>query len=167
MAWTHAGFGVCLFAVAALGQQPAAGDRGDFDTFLRSFQHGTERFINGDPSVWKQHASPSERATLMGGWGDVKHGWAEVGPHYEWAARRFEPSGATLQVDYIETAVSGDLAYSVAIERSKARVAGQPAAADMALRVTHVFRKEGGGWKLLHRHADPLMAITPAGAVLK
>ena len=37
----------------------------------------------------------------------------------------------------------------------------------MTLRVTHAFRKEDGRWKLLHRHADPLVETTAPGAVLK
>jgi ketosteroid isomerase-like protein len=63
--------------------------------------------------------------------------------------------------------VSGDLAYTVTIERSEARVSGAGSVAPMALRVTHVFRKEDGVWKLVHRHADPLMDKTAPSAVLK
>jgi len=37
------------------------------------------------------------------------------------------------------------------------RLGGQQKPAPRALRVTQVFRKEGSSWKLLHRHADPLM----------
>jgi ketosteroid isomerase-like protein len=37
----------------------------------------------------------------------------------------------------------------------------------MSLGVTHLFRKEQGEWKLLHRHADPLMSKTAPAAVLR
>jgi ketosteroid isomerase-like protein len=57
--------------------------------------------------------------------------------------------------------------YTVAIERSEARVAGQDAPASMGLRVTHLFRKEDGEWKMIHRHADPLIDKTAAATVLK
>jgi hypothetical protein len=33
--------------------------------------------------------------------------------------------------------------------------------------VTHVFRLEDGGWKLVLRHADPLVARTAPDAVLR
>jgi hypothetical protein len=36
----------------------------------------------------------------------------------------------------------------------------------MSLRVTHLFRRERGEWKLLHRQADPLMSKTEPAAVL-
>ena len=62
--------------------------------------------------------------------------------------------------------VSGEIAYTVAIERSTVCVVGQDVPAAMSLRVTHLFRREEGGWKLLHRHADPLMTKTAATAVL-
>jgi ketosteroid isomerase-like protein len=136
-------------------------------SFLPRFEEGTERFINGDPALWKQNASHRDDVTLMGGWGDFKKGWHEVGPHYDWAAARFKESGAKLQVEYISTEVSGDLAYTVAIERSEVSLADQDQPAPMVLRVTHIFRKEGGVWKLVHRHADPLMGKTAPATVLQ
>jgi ketosteroid isomerase-like protein len=92
--------------------------------------------------------------------------FAEFLPRYEWAAARFEESGASVQFQYLSSGVSGELAYTVAIERSRVRIVGQEEPAAMSLRVTHLFRKEQGEWKLLHRHADPLMGKTAPGAVL-
>jgi ketosteroid isomerase-like protein len=63
--------------------------------------------------------------------------------------------------------VSGDLAYTVTIERSETRVSGAESVAPMVLRVTHIFRKEDGVWKLVHRHADSLMDKAAPSAVLK
>lgn len=47
------------------------------------------------------------------------------------------------------------------------KLEGQEKAAPMALRVTHVFRREEGAWKLMLRHADPLVAKTAPDAVLE
>ena len=72
-----------------------------------------------------------------------------------------------MEVEYLSAGASGDLAYTVAIERSEALLAGQDEPAPMALRVTHVFRKEEGVWKLVHRHADPLVDKTAPATVLR
>jgi ketosteroid isomerase-like protein len=74
---------------------------------------------------------------------------------------------ARLTVEYLSSFVSGDLACTVAIERSTVRLADQAAPAPMNLRVTHVFRREDGQWKLVHRHADPLLETTTPGSVLQ
>jgi ketosteroid isomerase-like protein len=37
----------------------------------------------------------------------------------------------------------------------------------MPLRVTNIFQKENGEWKLLHHHADPIMNKTAPAAVLE
>ncbi len=135
--------------------------------FLPQFEEGTQRFMNGDAGLWKENASHGADVTVVGGWGAYEKGWAEAGPRYDWAAARFKPSGAKLRVEYIASGVSGDLAYTVAIERSEVQVVDQSGVMPIALRVTHVFRKEAGTWKLLHRHADPLMAKTAPASVLQ
>jgi ketosteroid isomerase-like protein len=146
--------------------QPAATEE-SFHQFLTSFEEGTNRFINGDPTLWKANASQGDDATIMGAWGAYEQGWDEVGPRYDWAAARFRESGAKLDIEYLALGVSGDLAYTIANERSEALIVGQDKPAPMALRVTHLFRMENGAWKLIHRHADPLMEKTAPNTVLK
>jgi ketosteroid isomerase-like protein len=135
--------------------------------FLPEFEAGIRAFINGDAARWKQNASRRDDVTIMGAWGAYEIGWREAGPRYDWAAARFRESGATVDVEYISSGTSGDLGYTVAIERSLVHLANSGKPAQMALRVTHIFRKEDGAWKLVHRHADPLIAKTAPATVLK
>lgn len=163
-------FLLCLLTGAALMSLGNAHDTKpdpSFQNFLERFEEGTRRFVNGDPELWKSNVSRRADTTIMGGWGAYEQGWGEVGPRYDWAAARFQPSEATLDVEYLATSVSGDLAYTVAIERSRALIIGEEAPIPMALRVTHVFRKEGGTWKLMHRQADPLIEKTAPDTVLQ
>ena len=55
--------------------------------------------------------------------------------------------------DLLVSEVIGDLAYTVAIERYTASREGRPPGAT-ELRVTHVYRREDGKWRAVHRHAD-------------
>ena len=64
--------------------------------------------------------------------------------------------GGECDLDVVATHVSGDLAVLVAVERQHGLV-GELPAQDWSLRVTLVFRRDGAGWRLLHRHADPLV----------
>jgi ketosteroid isomerase-like protein len=59
-------------------------------------------------------------------------------------------------LEVFESYRSGDLVVLVAIERQHGEVGGLPDQ-DWSLRVTLVFRREGTGWRLAHRHADPLV----------
>src|SRR5262245_10874709 len=70
------------------------------------------------------------------------------------AMARFFKSG-TFQQEVVTTYDSGDLVVLVTIERVRAETGG-PTEQEWSLRVTQVFRREGGEWRLVHRHADPL-----------
>lgn len=160
-----------LFSILASGcatsGAPAASGDASLRAFRPRFEEGTSRFINGDPSLWKQNASHRDDVTIMGGWGAYEKGWQEVGARYDWASARFRESGAKVKVELLSSGVSGDLAYTVAIERNEVLVVGQDKPAPSALRVTHIFRREDGSWKLIHRHADPLISKTAPDTVLQ
>jgi len=45
------------------------------------------------------------------------------------------------------------MAYTVGIEHSTVSVDGAPSA-DVALRVTQIYRRQNGDWKIIHRHGN-------------
>jgi ketosteroid isomerase-like protein len=172
MNWKHTVLSASALAMSLLVTGAAAADRSvvadaNLRKFLESFEEGTRRFINGDTALWMEHVSRRDDAMIMGGWGAHEKGWLEVKARYDWAGARFRDASAKLSVEYLTAHQSGDLAFTTAIERSEVKLAGQEKAAPMALRVTHIFRKEDGAWKLILRHADPLVAKTAPEAVLE
>jgi ketosteroid isomerase-like protein len=109
-------------------------------------------FHNGDVepriAVW----SHNDPVTVFGAvrTGD---GWAEILPMFEQLASQF--SKGSFEFEALAAGVSADLAYLVGFEHTTAAVAsGEPT--QYHLRVTTIFRREGGQWKIVHRHADPL-----------
>ena len=70
-------------------------------------------------------------------------------------ASRFSDS-TSYDIELIAAGASGDLAYTVAYEHNTVSVDGTPRT--YTLRVTQVYRREDGEWKLAHRHGDELTA---------
>lgn len=137
---------------------PTASGGQSFRAFVPQWEAAQSGFINGDPTLWKRKASHREDATIFGAFGGREKGWKEVGERYDWASSQFKHSGASQKIEYLNTGVSGDLAFTVTIERQEqVRMGGREQPAPRALRVTQLFRREDGAWKLLHRHADPLV----------
>jgi ketosteroid isomerase-like protein len=65
-------------------------------------------------------------------------------------------AGGDAMLEHVETHAWSDTAVLVMIERQHGEVGGTPDQ-DWSLRVTHVYRREGSDWLLVHRHADPLV----------
>lgn len=130
-----------------------------FRAFLPQWEKAQSRFINGDPTLWKQNSSHRNDTTILGAFGGYgEKGWDAVGARYDWASSQYKGGEATMKVEYINIGVSGELGFTVAIERQDgARVGDRQNPTQRALRATQIFRKEDGAWKLLHRHADPLI----------
>jgi ketosteroid isomerase-like protein len=77
------------------------------------------------------------------------------------ARQTFEKLGSMLsdctayEIEVVAAGASGDLAYLVALEHTTASVNGAPPES-YTLRVTHIFRREDGQWRIAHRHGDSL-----------
>ena len=65
-------------------------------------------------------------------------------------------AGSDSHFEIQQMSADANLAFWAGIQRSMVKVKGKDKAVPMDLRVTEVFRREDGAWKLIHRHADPL-----------
>ena len=64
--------------------------------------------------------------------------------------------------DMIAAGVSGDLAYVVMIEHTTASIGGADPK-PYSLRVTQVFRREGGEWKVVSRYTPSVRLLGVLG----
>jgi ketosteroid isomerase-like protein len=86
--------------------------------------------------------------------GEIERGFDPTPERIE-GMKEFFKSGHGV-VELVESYASGDLAVLVVIERQRATV-GDLDEQDWSLRVTLVYRREGNGWVIVHRHADPIV----------
>lgn len=129
----------------------------DVDEFLESvlpaLTAADTALHNGDPGPRIALWSRNDPVTLFGAL-QIKTGWAEIAPVFEWVASRFS-NCESFEYEVLAAGASDDLGYIVGVEHTTASV-GDGAPEPYALRVTTLFRRENGGWKVVHRHADPL-----------
>jgi ketosteroid isomerase-like protein len=114
-------------------------------------QVAAERAIhNGDVeprlALWSHRDPVTLFGAVLSG-----YGWQQLSAEFATVASWFSDS-QRYEVDVVAAGASGDLAYMVAHEHNTVRVNGQ--LREYSLRVTHVYRREDGQWKIVHRHAD-------------
>jgi hypothetical protein len=132
----------------------------DFERFLQRYEAANSAFVNGDPSPYLSITAEKDPASIFGGFGGMgEAGVATVRQRYLLAAGAFRPSGAQVNFEYLVKDVGGRLAYTVAIERSNVLYAGQTERRPQILRVTMLFRRDHGDWKIIHRHADTMIDL--------
>lgn len=151
-----------LLAPAALrGQDSAPPSDSSFVAFLGEFEAATRAMFNGNPAAWLALLVTEEPATLFAPFGAVKSGLDSLTRQYSWVASRFENTNATLTVEYLAREVHGDVAWVVALERSRYRYRGEDSTRTGYTRATMIFRREPAGWRLAHRHMDHLVEAPP------
>jgi ketosteroid isomerase-like protein len=130
--------------------------RDDFLTTFLPRQIKAEKAIhNGDVAPRMQLWSTANPVTLFGAFGMFNSGWDEVSRTFRWIAARFS-NCTSYDFDLVASGVSGDLAYTVGYERCTRSIDGGPVE-QSTLRVTHVYRRENGEWKIVHRHGDQVV----------
>jgi ketosteroid isomerase-like protein len=78
-----------------------------------------------------------------------------------WAPSTRGPSVRATPLPRAAAEARGDLAYTVAPERTTASINGTEPK-PYVLRVMTIFRREDGEWKVAHRHGDALAADSAA-----
>jgi ketosteroid isomerase-like protein len=106
---------------------------------------------NGDAGPRVAMWSHDEPVTLFGA-AATKTGWTEIVPIFDWLASDFS-NCLSYEYELLAAGASGDLAYMVGIEHTTASIRGADPK-PYAIRVTTIFRREAGNWKVVHRHGD-------------
>jgi ketosteroid isomerase-like protein len=129
----------------------------DVDEFLASvlppLTAADTAIHDGDAGLRIAIWSRDDPVTLFGAL-QIKTGWGEIEPVFEWLGKRFS-NCESFEYEVLAAGVSGDLGYIAGIEHTTAAV-GDAAPQAYELRVTIIFRREDGDWKVVHRHADPV-----------
>lgn len=133
---------------------------------LAEYHRALHEVINGSADIYKSMLSRRDDVTLANPFGPVARGRSAVEERVDRAATNYA-DGELLGFDEISRYESAELAYLVEVERFKAKVGGGEEPAEVALRVTTIFRLEDGAWKVAHRHADPITTEQAAESVLK
>ncbi|HVP21743.1 MAG TPA: nuclear transport factor 2 family protein [Anaerolineaceae bacterium] len=138
----------------------------DLHELLVKTQEALNRLVKGDPEPYEALWSHLPDVTVLGGFGGYALGWDQVKENAEFAASRFR-DGHLDGFRQIAGGESNDLAYSIWIEYGQVRVAGREESSPLVVRVTHIFRRENGAWKIIHRHGDAVIEKTEATAILQ
>jgi len=148
--------GIVLGAVgrASGGAGGCAPDQ-DVPALVRRSADANKALVRGDIDGYLALIEHSKDYTLMNPFGGAPTRGFVDSPERRAAMAKFFENG-TLDQEVVATYASGDLVVLVAVERVRAEVGGLPEQ-DWSLRVTQVFRRDGSGWQLVHRHADPLV----------
>jgi ketosteroid isomerase-like protein len=111
--------------------------------------------MNGNAGPMMEIWSHSPDTTAMQPIGGQDISWEQIRASWEQAAGLFSSGHVTKGDSLIR--VGTDLAYEVGIDAVQATVAGETTSFE--LRFTYIFRREAGGWKLVHQHADIVPAM--------
>ncbi|OFI39140.1 DUF4440 domain-containing protein [Arthrobacter sp. SW1] len=123
----------------------------DFLSWVKSTLYQAELALhNGDSAPRRAIWSRNDPVSILGAWRNA-FGQDEVNEVFAFLERSFSDC-ISYAFELQSYDVSGDMAYTAGLERTSVSVNGEPGS--YVLRVTQVYRREDGEWRVVHRHAD-------------
>jgi ketosteroid isomerase-like protein len=129
-------------------------DAKELEECIRRCQDGLRHQVQGDSEPFLEVWSHADDVAILGAIGSHAQGWEDVKTHLLAASKLLNWTSVT--VERVITIVGDDIAVSVVLERMTREV--NRATEERTLRVTHAYRREGGQWRLILRHANQ---VTP------
>jgi ketosteroid isomerase-like protein len=114
------------------------------------FYAALNRMTNGDAGSLSDIWSHSAAVSAMHPIGGRQVGWDKVRESFQQVAQIASEGRVKLDDQIIQ--VTGDQAYELGVERGQATFAGQQVMLEH--RVTNIYRREAGSWKMVHHHTD-------------
>ena len=133
---------------------------------LEEYHRATHEMTKGNAEVYKPLFSRRDEVMLANPFGPPARGWSKVSATLDRASQAFR-DGEVVGFENLTTVITPELAYIVEIESFRVRVAGADEMSPVAVRVTTIFRREDGAWKVVLRHADPTVAPRPPDSVFQ
>jgi ketosteroid isomerase-like protein len=116
----------------------------------KKFYAGLNRMANGEKDALADAWSNNGSVTAMHPIGGREVGWDAVGGSFNQVAGLAAEGKIELKDQLIHEL--GDAAYEVGIEKAQFKLAGQEIKSEH--RVTNIYKKDGGTWKMVHHHTD-------------
>jgi ketosteroid isomerase-like protein len=137
----------------------------DLTKFIEQDHLALDAFVKGDPEPLKNLYSRRDDVIIANPFGPPAKGWEKAAETMDRAATNFRDGEAT-GFQRISEYATADLGYVLEIERFRSKIGGGDKLVPFALRVTTIFRREEGAWRIILRHADPITSARPAAAIV-
>jgi ketosteroid isomerase-like protein len=121
----------------------------------RQFYAGLSHMAEGKGGQMAEIWSHAPTVTALHPIGGRQVGWDAVRASFDSVADLASEGEVALRDQLIQ--VEGNLAYEVGVEHGSFKLAGTPIAIDH--RVTNIYQRESGGWRIVHHHADVSAAM--------
>jgi ketosteroid isomerase-like protein len=119
-------------------------------TASNQFYAALNKMVNGSSQSLSDIWSHNSEVTTMHPIGGRQVGWKDVWATWDQTAQIASEGKVELQDRLIR--VVGDMAYEIGVENAGFTLAGQKITDKV--RVTNIYQKEGGTWKIVHHHSD-------------
>jgi len=121
----------------------------------KRFYTALNRMANGDASqmagAWSHGSEVTAQHPIEG----REVGWEAVKPSFEQFAQIATDGNIDLKDQLIRA--EGDFAYELGVEQGACKLGGHQVA--FKHRVTNIYRREGGEWRMIHHHSDTSPAM--------
>jgi ketosteroid isomerase-like protein len=138
----------------------------DFADAIEQYHQAASEFVKANPEPYKMMFSHRDDVTVANPFGPPARGWEQVSETIERACELYR-EGRIAGFENVSKHVTPELGYIVEVERFSAKIGGAEEEASIALRTTSILRPEEEGWRVMHRHADPITSARPPESIIQ
>ena len=119
------------------------------------FYAALNSMLNGNAAPLADIWSHGPAVTTMHPIGGRQVGWDSVWESWDQVAQVASEGRVQLIDQMLE--IAGEMAYELGVEKGQFKLAGESVSIES--RVTNIYRRDGGDWKIVHHHTDVSAAM--------